>query len=225
MPEKIPKAELDQVKKRFKDDLALINRYFEAKESTVLYSLAFTLRRHPDAIPSLILIVRKIQTEGTPTNRGNGLAYAKDIAHAVWGKSRESGRVRDVFNKFKFKFLILPVEPAYRKKKKKQPEPSEAEKELGRIAKEELAERQPELAEPAEQLIKAQAEPRAEKLAGLKGPSAPLKYPGCYLITPETLDLILADRLNHMKEKLCVIADTRTMLIIDFLIDQLKKGA
>ena len=224
MPEKIPKAELDQVKERFKDDLQLIKRDFESKDSSVIHNLAFTLRRHPDATPSLILIARKIQTEGTPTNRGNGYAYAKDIAVAALGTSKQASRVRDVFNKFKFKSLILPVEPAYRKKKRVKPEQEEAEKALGSIMNEELEERQPELAESAELLTKAQAEPRAEKLAGLKKPSASLKYPA-YLITPETLDVILADRLNHMKEKLCVIADTRTMLTIDFLVDQLKKGA
>ena len=223
MPETIPKTELDQVKKRFKDDIQLINRYFEAKESTVLYALAFTLRRHHDAIPSLIKIVRKIQSEGTPTNRGNGAAYCKDIAIAAFGNPKEAARVRDVFNKFKFKSLILPVEPSYRKKKRVKPEQEETETET--------AERKKGLTELTEQITKAQAEPRVEKLAGPKELSALndlgkilIKYP-IYVITPESFDIILADRLKHMKEKLEVIADTQTMKVIDFLIDQLKKGA
>ena len=207
MSEKIPQPELDQVKKRFKDDLALIHRYFEAKESQVVHNLAFTLRRHPDVIPAFIKIARKIQTEGTPANRGDGLAYAKSIALAALGTTKQSSRVRDVFNKFKFRHLILPVEPAYRKKKQKKPEQE--------------AEIQGELAESAGQ---PSAENRAEKMFGPTKPSASLNYPA-YLITPETLDFILAERLQHMKEKLCVIADTRTMQTIDFLIDQLKKGA
>ena len=217
MAEKIPKAELDQVKKRFTDDLALIHRYFEAKESFVVYNLAFTLRRHPDVIPSLIQIVRKIQTEGTPANKGDGLAYAKSIALAALGTTKQSSRVRDVFNKFGFRHLILPVEPAYRKKKQKKPEQE--------------AEIQPGLTEPAEQLMKVGAEPKAETLADPKELSALnalgeilIKYP-IYVITPESFDIILADRLQRMKEKLCVIADTRTMQTIDFLIDQLKKGS
>ena len=224
MAEKIPKTELDKVKERFKDDLALINRYFEARESTVIHSLAFTLRRYPDTIPSLIQVARKIQSEGTPTNKGDGAAYARSISTATFKSSKEAARVRDVLNKFKFRFLILPIEPSYRRKKRKTPAQEEAEKELGRIANEELAERQTELAESAELLTKAQAEPRAEELAGLKKPSASLKYPA-YLITPETLDVILADRLKHMKDKLSVVAGTQTMNVIDFLIDQLKKGA
>jgi len=230
MPETIPKSELDKVKERFKDDLALINRYFDTKESSVLYALAFTLRRHSDVIPSLIKIVRKIQSEGTPTNKGDGANYCKDIAIAAFGNSKGAARVRDVFNKFKFKSLILPVEPAYRKKKKKTAQ-EEAEKELGRIAKEELAERQPGLTELAEQPTEAQTEPSAERLAGPKELSALndlgkilIKYP-IYLITPETFDIILASRLQQMKEKLEEVVHPRTLKVIDFLINQLKKGA
>lgn len=224
MPENIPKAELDKVKERFSSDLELINRYFDTKESSVLHSIAFTLRRHPDSIPSLILIARKIQSIGTPANKSDGAAYAKEISLAVFGVTRHASVVRNVFNKYKFRFLLLPVEPPFRKKKRsKKLDQEEAEKELGRIANEELAERQEELAEPAERLPKAQAEPRAEKVVFPMKSPAPRKYPA-YLITPETLDVILADRLQRMKEDLEAIADPRTLKIIDFLIDQLKKG-